>query len=156
MFPPSSLIWAVTTASPIHTIENTPANTWVFCESLAEMLSKVLSVRQNINGPQRSQSPIAPGPLPAPPPPNPVPDSRTSFAFGHFLNVNFGQRTAFIFSHTAKMSRDSVLQTDSSRVLVGARRSSPGMAEVRWVGFNGVVAEAASSGSSSSISTTRQ
>jgi hypothetical protein len=42
-----------------------------------------------------------------------------------------GYRTCFIFSQMAKMSRDSVSHTVSSMVLVGARRSSPGMLDVR-------------------------
>lgn len=43
-----------------------------------------------------------------------------------------GQRTCLIFSHTARRSRESVSQTDSSIVFCGARRSSPGMDEVRY------------------------
>jgi len=49
-----------------------------------------------------------------------------------------------------------VSHTDSSRVLRGARRSSPGMAEVREDGFSGAVAEvlASSRGSSNSLMST--
>lgn len=42
------------------------------------------------------------------------------------------------------MSRESVSQTDSSRVLVWARRSSPGMAEVRALGLRGAVSRGSS------------
>lgn len=146
MFPPNNLICAVTTASPIHTIAKTPANTSVFCVSLALILRSVLSARQNTSGPQRSQSPMT-----LTPPPDP-PDSSTSFASGHFLNVNLGYSTAFIFAHTAKMSRESVSQTDSSRVFFWARRSSPGIAEVRALGFRGAVG--LSRGSSRSLIST--
>lgn len=50
------------------------------------------------------------------------------------------------------MSRESVSQTDSSRVLVWARRSSPGMAEVRAFGLRGAVG--LSRGSSRSLIST--
>ncbi len=43
----------------------------------------------------------------------------------------FGHNTSLIFSHTASRSRDSVSHTLSSIVFVGARRSSPGIEEVR-------------------------
>src|ERR1700753_4052214 len=61
-------------------------------------------------------------PPPIPPPPlNSIPPSRY-----------LGQSTSLIFSHTALRSLDNVSQTDSSIVLVGARRSSPGMADVKY------------------------
>lgn len=43
-----------------------------------------------------------------------------------------GHSTWRIFSQTASRSRRSVSQTDSSNVLTGARRSSPGIAEFRY------------------------
>jgi len=52
------------------------------------------------------------------------------------------------------MSRESVSHTDSSSVLLGARRSSPGIAEVSDDGFSGAVAEvlaASSRGSSAEL-----
>ena len=51
IFPPRSLIWRVTTASPIQTIENTPENTRLDCSSDALIDKNILSRRQNINGP---------------------------------------------------------------------------------------------------------
>jgi len=42
-----------------------------------------------------------------------------------------GYKTWRIFSQTARRSLDSVAQTDSSRVFWGARRSSPGIVELR-------------------------
>src|ERR1700761_3544495 len=44
----------------------------------------------------------------------------------------FGQSTSRTFSHTAFKSRDKVSQTDSSIVFVGARRSSPEIADVKY------------------------
>jgi hypothetical protein len=43
-----------------------------------------------------------------------------------------GYSTCFIFSQMANRSRESVSHTVSSMVLVGARRSSPGMLDVRY------------------------
>lgn len=43
-----------------------------------------------------------------------------------------GYSTCFSFSHIANRSRDNVSHTVSSIVLVGARRSSPPTAEVRY------------------------
>ena len=43
-----------------------------------------------------------------------------------------GYSTCFIFSQIASRSRDNVSHTVSSMVLVGARRSSPGMVEVKY------------------------
>lgn len=66
---------------------------------------------------------LSPSPLSAPPSPPPwfsIPPRRY-----------LGQSTCLIFSHTASKSLLSVSQTDSSSVLSGARRSSPGMAELR-------------------------
>lgn len=43
-----------------------------------------------------------------------------------------GQSTCLNFSQTARKSRDNVSHTDSSMVFCGARRSSPGIDEVRY------------------------
>lgn len=51
MFPPRSLICAVTTASPIHTRANTPEKTTVFCSDEAVIERSRLSNRQKIRGP---------------------------------------------------------------------------------------------------------
>lgn len=67
---------------------------------------------------------LSPSPLsaaPIPPPLCSMPPSRY-----------FGQSTCLIFSHTASRSRDSVSHTDSSIVFEGARRSSPGIEELRY------------------------
>jgi len=44
----------------------------------------------------------------------------------------FGHSTCLIFSQTANRSLDRVSHTDSSIVFVGARRSSPGIEELRY------------------------
>ena len=51
MFPPSSLICKVTTASPIQTIEKTPEKTRSDCLLEARRERNMLSKRQNISGP---------------------------------------------------------------------------------------------------------
>ena len=51
MFPPSSLICRVTTASPIQTIEKTPAKTKSVCCLLARTAKNMLSSKQKIRGP---------------------------------------------------------------------------------------------------------
>lgn len=51
MFPPSSLICKVTTASPIQTIEKTPEKTRSDCSLEARRERNMLSKRQNISGP---------------------------------------------------------------------------------------------------------
>ena len=53
MFPPSSLICIVTTASPIQTRAKTPEKTMVFCSLDAVMESRRLRSKQNIRGPLR-------------------------------------------------------------------------------------------------------
>lgn len=58
----------------------------------------------------------------------PIPAPRWSMPPSRYL----GHSTCLIFSHTAKRSRDSVSHTDSSIVFVGARRSSPGIEELRY------------------------
>jgi hypothetical protein len=66
-------------------------------------------------GSPRSSSPAIPPPLRMSMPPN------------RYL----GHSTSRTFSHTARRSLDKVSHTDSSMVLVVARRSSPGMDDVR-------------------------
>jgi hypothetical protein len=66
---------------------------------------------------------LSPSPRSAPPIPPPWFSMPPSKYFGH--------STWRIFSQTASRSRRSVSHTVSSRVLTGARRSSPGMAELR-------------------------
>lgn len=56
MFPPSSLICSVTTASPIQTMAKTPLKTMSFWSGWAQKLSSKLSSRQKIRGPHMSQS----------------------------------------------------------------------------------------------------
>lgn len=51
IFPPSSLICRVTTASPIQTIENTPEKTRSVCSLLARSDKNKLRSRQKISGP---------------------------------------------------------------------------------------------------------
>ena len=51
MFPPSSLICIVTTASPIHISAKTPEKTEVFCVADAVMDRSRLRSRQNMSGP---------------------------------------------------------------------------------------------------------
>ena len=51
IFPPRSLICAVTTASPIHTSANTPEKTTIFCSDEAVIERSRLSDRQKIRGP---------------------------------------------------------------------------------------------------------
>ncbi len=51
MLPPRSLIWSVTTASPIHTREKTPEKTRSVWELLARMERKTLSNKQKMRGP---------------------------------------------------------------------------------------------------------
>lgn len=151
MFPPSSLICIVTTASPIHTMAKTPEKTRSFCLPPAPHERNRLSSRQKMSGPHRSQSrrpslmPLcrmasASGHLPAmlrrlPPTPSasprsaaPMPPPRCIMPPSRYL----GYSTCFIFSQMANTSLDSVSQTVSSMVLVGARRSSPGMVDVRY------------------------
>jgi hypothetical protein len=151
MLPPNSLICIVTTASPIHTKAKTPEKTRSFCLPPAPHDRNRLSSKQKMSGPHRSQSrrpslmPLwssvsASGHLPAmflklPPRPSasprsaaPMPAPRCIIPPSRYL----GYSTCFIFSHMARTSRDSVSQTVSSMVLVGARRSSPGMLEVRY------------------------
>lgn len=150
MLPPSSLICSVTTASPIQTMAKTPEKTRSFWSPFAPHERNRLSSRQKMSGPQRSQSrkpslvppwrmTSASGHRPAmflrpPPKPSasprsaaPMPPPRCMMPPSRYL----GYRTCFIFSQMAKMSRDSVSHTVSSMVLVGARRSSPGMLDVR-------------------------
>ena len=148
MLPPSSLICSVTTASPIQTMAKTPEKTRSFWSPFAPHERNRLSSKQKMSGPQRSQSrrpslipacrmTSASGHLPAmfrrPEPSDsprsaaPMPPPRCMMPPSRYL----GYRTCFIFSHIAKMSRDSVSHTVSSMVFVGARRSSPGMLEVK-------------------------
>lgn len=58
MFPPSSLICSVTTASPIHTIEKTPEKTRSDCLLEARIDRNMLNKRQNISGPLYLESAI--------------------------------------------------------------------------------------------------
>jgi hypothetical protein len=151
MLPPNSLICIVTTASPIHIRAKTPENTRSFCLPPAPHERNRLSNKQKISGPHRSQSlkpslmPLcriasASGHLPArllklPPKPSASPRSAAPMPPPCCImppNRYLGYSTCFIFSHIAKMSLDSVSHTVSSMVLVGARRSSPGMLEVRY------------------------
>lgn len=74
--------------------------------------------------PLRPPARLSPCALSAPP----IPPPRWSIPPSKY----FGQSTCLIFSHTASRSRDKVSHTDSSIVLVGARRSSPGMEELRY------------------------
>jgi hypothetical protein len=168
MFPPSSLICKVTTASPIQTIEKTPEKTRSDCLLEARRERNMLSKRQNISGPlyavlaikspitgsdtyQRSQSlspslippwriPSASGhrptsPLISPPKPWLSPRSAAFMPPPPLCSIPpkryLGHSTCFIFSHTASRSLDKVAHTLSSIVFCGARRSSPGMLEVR-------------------------
>ena len=151
MFPPSNLICSVTTASPIQTKAKTPEKTRSLWSPFAPHDKNKLSSRQKIRGPHKSQSlrpslmppcriTSASGHLPAMflrPPPKPSASPRSAAPMPPPLciippNRYFGYSTCFIFSHIAKMSRDNVSQTVSSMVLVGARRSSPGMLDVRY------------------------
>ena len=153
ILPPRSLICRVTTDSPIHMIEKTPANTRSVCFSGARMLRNMLSSRQKISGPHRSQSlnpslippcriPSAStiaGHLPTSPlrsRPKPwLSTSPPSALFKTPPRRYLGQSTCFIFSHTAKRSLDTVSHTDSSIVFWGALLSSPGIAELRYPRF---------------------
>jgi len=150
MLPPRSLICIVTTASPIHTMAKTPEKTRSFCLPPAPQDRNKLSSKQKMSGPQRSQSlrpslmPLcrmasASGHLPAiflrlPPRPSASPRSAAPMPPPCCImppSRYLGYSTCFIFSHIANKSLDSVSHTVSSMVLVGARRSSPGMVEVR-------------------------
>ena len=51
IFPPSSLICSVTTASPIHTMEKTPEKTSDDCSSFARTDRNMLKSKQNMSGP---------------------------------------------------------------------------------------------------------
>jgi hypothetical protein len=77
---------------------------------------------------QRPRRPLATPPSPLSTSPAIPPPPRMSMPPSRYL----GQSTSRTFSHTALRSRDSVSQTDSSMVLVVARRSSPGMDDVRY------------------------
>src|ERR1700744_4992522 len=66
-------------------------------------------------------SPLSTSPAMPPPPRMSMPPSRY-----------LGHSTSRTFSHTALRSLDSVSHADSSMVLVVARRSSPGMDDVRY------------------------
>lgn len=72
------------------------------------------SLPNPLDSPRSAVPPIPPPPLVS------IPPSRY-----------FGYSTWRIFSHTANRSRDSVCQTVSSMVFCGARRSSPGIEDVR-------------------------
>jgi hypothetical protein len=150
MLPPSSLICIVTTASPIHTMAKTPEKTRSLCWLPAPHDRNKLSSRQKMSGPHRSQS-LSPSLMPLckrasasghrpasvrrlPPRPSasprsaaPMPPPRCIMPPSRYL----GYSTCFIFSHIANRSLESVAHTVSSMVFVGARRSSPGMVEVR-------------------------
>jgi hypothetical protein len=157
MFPPSSLICIVTTASPIQTMAKTPENTKSFCPLNALKLSSRLSSKQNTNGPHKSQSrspSLMPPPasklstsvaLPAKPtssslaPLNPAslifvyaPRKLVVFSSIEPPNRYFGYSTSRILDQTARRSRRRVSHTDSSIVFPDARRSSPGMREVKY------------------------
>lgn len=161
MFPPSNLICAVTTASPIQTIAKTPLNTKLFCSGLALKLSSKLSKRQKTSGPQRSQS-RSPGlifpwfskfsvsiTLPAifltsslapanPPLLKPSNAPRIVVVLSIMLPPKryLGYNTSRILDQTANRSRDRVSQTDSS-IVFRVARSVPGMAEVRYCSLSG-------------------
>ena len=151
MLPPRSLICSVTTASPIHTMAKMPEKTRSFWLSCAPRERNRLSSRQKIRGPHRSQSrrpslmppcssTSASGHLPARllmPPPKPSASPRSAAAMPPPCCIMppsryLGYNTCFIFSQMASRSRDSVSHTVSSMVLVGARRSSPGMLDVKY------------------------
>ena len=159
IFPPSNLICNVTTASPTQIIANTPLNTTSLCSSLPAKLNRLLNTKQKINGPHRSQSrnpALIPFPLPnrlsgsitrpakpassslAPLSPAPrrfayAPLSPSSLSNIVPPNKYLGYKTSRILSQMARRSRRRVSQTVSSIVLVGARRSSPGMRFVQDV-----------------------
>ena len=56
ILPPSNLICNVTTASPIHTIVNTPEKTSDDCSPLARIDRNILRSKQKISGPLARQS----------------------------------------------------------------------------------------------------
>lgn len=56
MFPPSSLICNVTTASPIQTIEKTPEKTRDACSPFARIDKNILSSKQKMSGPLHTVS----------------------------------------------------------------------------------------------------
>jgi hypothetical protein len=151
MLPPRSLICIVTTASPTHTRAKTPEKTRSLCCPPAPHERNKLSSRQKMSGPHRSQSlrpslmPLcrrasASGHLPAmflKLPPSPSASPRSAAPMPPPLCIMppsryLGYSTCFIFSHIASRSRDSVSHTVSSMVLVGARRSSPGILDVKY------------------------
>ena len=74
--------------------------------------------------PLRPPARLSPSPRSAPPMPPPLCSIPPSRYLGH--------NTCLIFSHTANKSLDRVSHTDSSMVSVGARRSSPGIEELRY------------------------
>lgn len=74
--------------------------------------------------PRKPPARLSPSPRSAPPNPPPLCKNPPSKYLGH--------NTWRIFSQTASRSRESVSHTDSSIVLLGARRSSPGSVELRY------------------------
>lgn len=68
-----------------------------------------------------------PNPLASPRSAAPIPSPRANIPPSRYL----GHNTCRIFSQTASRSRDNVAHTVSSMVFCGARRSSPGMEDVR-------------------------
>ncbi len=166
MFPPSNLICSVTIASPIHTMAKTPEKMAYFCLGWPQILNSTDSNRQKIRGPHKSQS-LRPGvmlfwlskdsgsmTLPARDcsssraPESPAP-RRLAYAPRNPPlamplssieppNRYRGYSTSRILDQTARRSRRTVSHTVSSIVFCGARRSSPGIRDVRKDSLSGL------------------